>query len=68
MKKAAVSWILLVVILLAFAVITEAQRPKPITRIGYLAAGPAPVALVRVQAFREGLRALGYVEGRDIVI
>ena len=68
MKKAAVPSILLAVILLAFAVITEAQRREPIARIGYLAAGPAPVALVRVRAFREGLRALGYVEGRDLVI
>ena len=36
MKKAAVSSILVAVVLLAVAVIAEAQQPKKVPRIGYL--------------------------------
>ena len=36
MKKAAVTSILVAVVLLAVAVIAEAQQPKKIPRIGYL--------------------------------
>jgi hypothetical protein len=38
MKKAAVFSILFVVVLLAVAVIAEAQQPKKVFRIGYLVA------------------------------
>ena len=38
MKKAAVLSILVAVILLAVAVIAEAQQPKKVPRIGYLSA------------------------------
>ena len=62
MKKAASPSIVVAVILLAFAVITEAQQAKKIPLIGYLAgagSGPSPV-------FMRGLRDLGYVEGKNI--
>ena len=36
MKKAAVPSILVAVVLLAVAVIVEAQQPKKVSRIGYL--------------------------------
>jgi hypothetical protein len=36
MKKAAVSSILIAVVLLAVGVIAEAQQPKKVPRIGYL--------------------------------
>jgi len=39
MKKAAVPSILVAVVLLAVAVIVEAQQPKKIPRIGYLVGG-----------------------------
>jgi putative tryptophan/tyrosine transport system substrate-binding protein len=67
MKKAARPSILVAVILIAFAVIADAQEPK-VARIGYLAAGFGPVASTRVDAFRQGPRARGYVEGRDFVL
>ena len=44
-----------------------AQQPK-ILRIGYLARASAMGDLPRFEAFRKGLRALGHVEGKDIVI
>lgn len=50
---------------------SEAQQPGTMARVGYLWLGPAPTPAtpnVPFQAFRDGLRELGYVEGRNIVI
>jgi ABC-type uncharacterized transport system substrate-binding protein len=66
MKKAAVPSILVVVVLLALGVIAEAQQSKKVPRIGYLAASSSGEN--NEQAFRQGLRELGYVEGQNIVI
>jgi ABC-type uncharacterized transport system substrate-binding protein len=68
MKKAAVPSILVVVVLLAVAVIAEAQQPKKVSRIGYLGAASPSANSERIEAFRQGLRELGYVEGKNIVI
>ena len=68
MKKAGVLSILCVVLLLAVPVIAEAQQPTKIPRIGFLGATPSSVISDRVEAFRQGLRELGYVEGKNIVI
>ena len=47
----------------------EAQQPK-VARLGYLVTGSleSPEVRARRDAFRTGLRDLGYVEGQDIVI
>jgi putative ABC transport system substrate-binding protein len=64
MKKAGLSSILIAVVLFAVAVIAEAQQAEKVFRIGYLGnSGSASP-----QAFRQGLRDLGYVEGRNVVI
>ena len=68
MKKAAVPSILVLVALLALGVIAEAQQPKKVPRIGFLGASSASVLAARIEAFRQGLRDLGYVEGKNIVI
>jgi hypothetical protein len=44
----------------------SAQQPKKVPRIGYLG-GTSPL-LERREAFRQGLRELGYIEGKNIVI
>jgi len=46
----------------------EAQQPKKVARIGFLLAPPRSALSERVDAFRQGLRELGYVEGQNIVI
>jgi len=46
----------------------NAQQTSKIPRIGYLQAPPAPAVATRTEAFRQGLRELGYVEGKNIVI
>jgi putative ABC transport system substrate-binding protein len=65
-----VGWFLIFVTtaLLTFSVRTEAQQSAKITRIGYLDAVSLSVNAARIEAFRQGLRELGYVEGKNIVI
>jgi putative tryptophan/tyrosine transport system substrate-binding protein len=55
-------------LLFAFCSAAEAQQPKKIARIGYLTAQSAVPEQPRLEAFRQGLRALGYVEGQNLVI
>jgi putative ABC transport system substrate-binding protein len=52
----------------AWPLSTRAQQPAKVARIGYLGLVSAAWHTPRVNAFRAGLRALGYVEGKDIVI
>jgi putative ABC transport system substrate-binding protein len=53
-------------LLLALSVPVEAQLPKKIPRIGYLAA--SRIAADSRAAINQGLRKLGYVEGQNITI
>ena len=46
----------------------SAQQPTKIPRIGYLTGATRDGQLTRIEAFRQGLRELGYVEGNNIVI
>ena len=55
-------------LLFALCVSAEAQQPTKVPRIGYLAAGSSSASSARIEAFRQGLRELGYVEGKNIVI
>jgi putative ABC transport system substrate-binding protein len=45
-----------------------AQEPTKIPRIGYLYVAVRSTSPARVEAFRQGLREFGYVEGKNIVI
>jgi len=64
-------WAGLFAIVVAFTVCgarAEAQQPGKIPRIGYLVAQTSSAEHPRIDAFRQGLRALGYVEGQNIAI
>jgi putative ABC transport system substrate-binding protein len=64
-------WGGLVAIGVAFAmcgVVAQAQQPTRVPRIGYLISGSPSAASSLFEAFRQGLRELGYVEGKNIVI
>jgi ABC-type uncharacterized transport system substrate-binding protein len=56
----------LCVMLFALSFSARAQRPAKIHRIGYLAARSSPEP--RDEGFRQGLRDLGYIEGKNIAI
>ncbi len=61
--------IILTLSLLAAPLATEAQPAGKVHRIGFLSPGfPRPDRDPPVDAFRQGLRDLGYVEGQNLVI
>jgi len=62
-----VPFCLLITVLLITGLV-EAQQPKKVPRIGWLTGGSFSATADRVEAFRQGLRELGYVEGKNIVI
>ena len=68
MTRKLVASLVLGALLFAPFATADAQQPKKVWQIGFLAAGSAQTAHSRIEAFRQGLRAFGYVEGKDIVI
>jgi putative tryptophan/tyrosine transport system substrate-binding protein len=68
MKKAGVLSILFVVVSLAVAVIAEAQQAGKIFRVGFLDSSTASGSAVLVNAFRQELSKLGWIEGKNITI
>jgi putative ABC transport system substrate-binding protein len=68
MKKK-ITGLTLCALLFALSFCAQAQQPKKVPRIGYAASGgdinnPGRM----VEAFRRGLRDLGYIEGKNIVV
>jgi putative ABC transport system substrate-binding protein len=54
--------------LLLASVRAQARQPKKVPRVGYLAAASASADSPRLEAFRQGLRDLGYIEGQNIFV
>jgi putative ABC transport system substrate-binding protein len=59
---------LLTFVTLAMVSLAQAQQPARIARIGFLAAPSRPGVAHMFEAFLQGLRELGYVEGQNISI
>jgi len=55
-------------LLLALSFPANAQQPAKVPRIGFLIGTSPSTISDRIEAFRQGLRELGYVEGKNIVI
>ena len=51
----------------AWSIATGAQQPARVPRIGWITIG-RPTGSEFFEAFRQGLRQLGYVEGRSVII
>jgi putative tryptophan/tyrosine transport system substrate-binding protein len=68
MNKVGWSSILVAVVLLAVAVIAEAQQAKKVHRIGYLSNTDSATESARSEGIRLALRDLGYIEGQNIAI
>ena len=63
-------WLGLSVIAFVLAVVggAQAQQPTTMPRIGFLITSSPSAIAPRLDAFRQGLRELGYVEGKNIII
>ncbi|MBM2806335.1 MAG: transporter substrate-binding protein [Deltaproteobacteria bacterium] len=64
-------WIRVVAIVATFAfggAVAQAQQPNKVIRIGFLGGASLANLSVRIKAFMQGLRELGYIEGKNIVI
>jgi putative ABC transport system substrate-binding protein len=55
-------------VLVVVGAVADAQQPTKIARIGFLGVTSPSTIAARVEAFRQGLRELGYVEGKNIII
>jgi putative tryptophan/tyrosine transport system substrate-binding protein len=66
MKSKLLFWLLITVLLIT-APPTQAQQSPKVPRIGFLGAASLSANSARVDAFRQGLRDLGYIEGKNIV-
>ena len=53
---------------LAAPLVAAAQQPARVYRVGFLSLLPHQQAVSHIKALQEGLRGLGYVEGRNIVL
>jgi putative ABC transport system substrate-binding protein len=68
MKKAVLLSILVALVLLGVGVMAEAQQPGKMFRIGFLDQSTVSGSAVLVEAFRQELHKLGWIEGKDIYI
>jgi putative ABC transport system substrate-binding protein len=59
---------IIALVLVVAGAVAQAQQPGKIPRIGILIVPSASFFLPRIEAFRQRLRELGYVEGKNIVI
>jgi ABC-type uncharacterized transport system substrate-binding protein len=59
---------LLVTGLLMPVFLADAQQPTKVPRIGFVSGGNANSPPPAIEAFRQGLRDLGYIEGKNILI
>jgi putative ABC transport system substrate-binding protein len=58
----------ILVLILGCVGMAQAQQPTKIPRVVWLTTGPLSIISARLEAFRQGLRELGYVEGKNISI
>ena len=68
MGKKTIIVVWLVALALAPFRIVEAQQPKKVAQIGVLNQSSANFMSKQLEAFRQGLRELGYVEGQNVAI
>ena len=69
MRHSAIGLMLTLVLGICVAILAaEAQPPAKLYRIGYLGPGSGSTLPAALDAFRQQLRHLGYVEGHNLVI
>jgi putative ABC transport system substrate-binding protein len=60
--------LILTAMLFALCISAEAQQPKKIPRIGVLYSGSPSSTAAQREAFRQGLRDLGFIEGQNVAV
>src|SRR5215813_11354465 len=69
MIRCPLGFIVIVALIIVVASLTaNAQQAQPIPRLGFLASASADVTTSVLAALQQGLRALGYMEGKNILI
>jgi putative ABC transport system substrate-binding protein len=68
MKSKFLFWLLTTVLLFALCSSAQAQQPTKVPRVVWLTTGSPSIITGRVEAFRQAMRELGYVEGKNILI
>src|SRR5262249_44331735 len=67
MSRKILFWLITTVVVVT-GLAADAQQPAKIPHIGFLLDAPVSAMAARIEGFRQGLRDLGYVEGKNIVI
>ncbi|HEU4341945.1 MAG TPA: ABC transporter substrate-binding protein, partial [Candidatus Binatia bacterium] len=67
MRYKGIAFVFVTLALISFH-LAEAQQAKKVARIGFLSAVSHSSVASRAEAFQQGLRELGYSEGKDIVV
>ena len=68
MSRKFLVWLAATLILAGVSFAQAQQSAGKVRRIGYLTANSAAAEKPRIETFRQGLRALGHIEGQNIVI
>ena len=63
-----VFWLAMGALLFALSSVVQAQQAGKIPRIGYVAPLSPASESARIEPFRQGLRDLGYIEGKNILV
>src|SRR5687767_14697128 len=63
-----ISGLILGAMLFVLCTSVEAQQVSPVIRVGFLHAGSMSVRRPHLEAFRQGLREHGYIEGKNLLI
>src|ERR1051325_1597721 len=64
MAKRNLFGIVICILVAIFCSSAEAQQPKSLPRVGFIANSPGPL----IEAFQRGVRELAYIEGKNILI
>jgi putative tryptophan/tyrosine transport system substrate-binding protein len=66
--KRSLMLLLIVVVTVAQGISAEAQQATKVPRIGFMIGTSPSILPDRIEGFRQGLRELGYVEGKNIIV
>jgi putative ABC transport system substrate-binding protein len=66
MRSLVLFWLLITVLLITAP--PARTQPAKVPRIGFQLDSPAAALATRIEGFRQGLRELGYIEGKNIII